>query len=274
MHLLRLTAAIVATVVVVAAKPKHHTDPAAKYRINTAKLPGLDKDLADLPQWSGEMPVGGDNTLFFWYTQAKDAKNDNLIFWHNGGPGCSSMEGLFEENGPYRSYDKGKTWKMNPHSWHNVGHMVYIDQPFGTGFSTNQTEVPNEDFVGNTMIGFYENFFKAFPEMRKKNMYITGESYAGMYIPYIAKHVLQHNEKKGANKINLKAITIGDGCVANGQIALVGGLEYLITQPWTLGNNATFIVSASMSRPSIDPLSCTYARINLHLTICFQLGRG
>ena len=54
----------------------------------------------------------------------------------NGGPGCSSMDGLFIENGPFRLKGKStQSIEVNPHSWHKLGHAVYIDQPIGTGLS-------------------------------------------------------------------------------------------------------------------------------------------
>ncbi|KAF9437593.1 Cell death protease [Entomortierella beljakovae] len=221
------------------------TDPAPQYRIDTTKLPGLDSGLTALPQWSGYMPVGSGNSLFFWYTQAANASSDNLIFWHNGGPGCSSLEGLFEENGPYRSSDGGHTWTMNPDSWHNAGHVVYIDQPFGTGFSTDKTTVPSEDFIGDTMVQFYLSFFSAFPGMKDKNMYITGESYAGRYIPYMAKHVLDYNVQNPSNSINLKAVAIGnayvDTSVSND---VINYLPYLQAHPWIVGNSQSWLTSA------------------------------
>ncbi|KAF9343333.1 hypothetical protein BGX26_005898, partial [Mortierella sp. AD094] len=73
---------------------------------------------------------------------AKDPVSDNLIFWHNGGSGCSSMDGMFDENGPHQTKDEGQTWQINPQSWHNLGCMVYIDQSFGTGFSKDNVTTP------------------------------------------------------------------------------------------------------------------------------------
>ncbi|KAG0002717.1 hypothetical protein BGZ79_002464 [Entomortierella chlamydospora] len=251
MLVLRSTVAIVAVALlsfgaIVDARPlKRDTDPAPQYRIDTSQLPGLDSGLTALPQWSGNMPVGNDNTLFFWYTQAADPTSNNLIFWHNGGPGCSSMEGLFEENGPYHTDDGGQTWTMNPNSWHNYGHVVYIDQPFGTGFSTDTTSVPNEDFIGDTMVQFYLNFFAAFPGMQSKNMYITGESYAGRYVPYMAKHVLAYNAQNPNSIIPLKAVAIGNAYIDtapnNNYVDL---LPYLQAHPWIYGNSKSWMTSA------------------------------
>ncbi|KAF9396710.1 hypothetical protein BGX21_009429, partial [Mortierella sp. AD011] len=228
---------------IVDARPVEYAiDPAPQYRIDTTKLPGLDSGLTALPQWSGNMPVGSGNTLFFWYAQAANPMSNNLIFWHNGGPGCSSMEGLFEENGPYRSSDGGKTWTLNPNSWHNNGHVVYIDQPFGTGFSTNKTSVPNEDFIGDTMVQFYLNFFAAFPEMKTKDMYITGESYAGRYVPYMAKHVLAYNAQNPSSAINLKSIAIGNAYIdISPNNDYIGLLPYLQANPWLYGNSKSWL---------------------------------
>ncbi|KAF9431623.1 hypothetical protein BGZ76_011914 [Entomortierella beljakovae] len=212
---------------------------AAQYKINTSKLPKISKDLAALNQWSGNMPVGSDNSLFFWYIQAKDRRSDNVIFWYNGGPGCSSMEGLFDENGPY--VPNGGSFELNPHSWHNIGHIIYVDQPFGTGFSHSNTTVPDEDFVGRTMVSFYRNFLKTFPELKSKKVYLTGESFAGRYIPYFAKHVLNFNDKHKSDPINLKAVAIGNGLYGNFiNNDLVDMVPFLKKHSWMYSNNQTW----------------------------------
>lgn len=74
--------------------------------------------------------------LFFWFFEArKDPKNAALSLFLGGGPGTSSLKGLFHGNGPCYVNPDSKTTRLNPHSWNNEVNMLYIDQPVQTGFS-------------------------------------------------------------------------------------------------------------------------------------------
>jgi len=48
------------------------------------------------------------------------------------------------------------------------------------------------------------------------DLYISGESYAGIYVPYLAWQVHQHNEQSATNPsiqfMNLKGFLVGNGC--------------------------------------------------------------
>ena len=108
-------------------------------------------------------------------------------------PGCSSLEGLLQENGPFL-WQYG-TFKPvpNPYTWVNLTNVVWVEQPVGTGFSQGIPTATNEEDVAAQFLGFWENFIDTFA-LQGRKIYITGESYAGYYVPYIADAMLNKND--------------------------------------------------------------------------------
>ncbi|TPX60636.1 hypothetical protein SpCBS45565_g07445 [Spizellomyces sp. 'palustris'] len=123
-----------------------------------------------------------------------------------------SMDGMFLENGPFRVTDKG-TVVVNPYSWSHNANILYVDQPAGTGLAyTNGTYATSQAQIASQFLTFLNNFLTAFPEFWRSEVYISGESFAGMYIPYIASEILMRN-RAGTQKppLHLRGITIGNG---------------------------------------------------------------
>jgi hypothetical protein len=57
------------------------------------------------------------------------------------------------------------------------------------------------------------DFFRKFPNLKKNDFYISGESYAGIYVPYLANEILEKNKLPSSEtKINLKGILVGNAC--------------------------------------------------------------
>jgi len=89
---------------------------------------------------------------------------------------------------------------------------VFIDQPVGTGFSRclNPTHYArNEEMVAENFYKFLIKFYAKFPEYAGRALYVTGESYAGHYIPAISDFIVKHPAKE----INFKGLAIGNGWV-------------------------------------------------------------
>jgi len=73
----------------------------------------------------------------------------------------------------------------------NLTNVVWVEQPAGTGYSQVRGTPPatNELEVAEQFLGFFKNFVDTFGLYNKK-IYITGESYAGYYVPYIGRYFL------------------------------------------------------------------------------------
>ncbi|KAJ8474878.1 hypothetical protein ONZ45_g15798 [Pleurotus djamor] len=114
------------------------------------------------------------------------------------------------ENGPLR-VEADFSISQNNFSWHKLADAIWVDQPVGTGYSTCDENgfVANEDQMGQDFVGFLSNLVKVFPSLATRPLYLTGESYAGTYIPYITKTIFSTPNPP----VNLRKIAIGDGAI-------------------------------------------------------------
>lgn len=181
--------------------------------VDGTKIPDVNFDVGE--SYAGLLPISLDpnetRKLYFWFFPSENpAASDEITIWLNGGPGCSSLEGLLQENGPFL-WQYG-TFKPvpNPYSWTNLTNVVWVEQPVGTGFSQGTPNATSEADVASQFMGFFKNFVDTFGLQRRK-VYITGESYAGYYVPYIADAMLNAKDTK---YFNLESIMIYDPSVS------------------------------------------------------------
>lgn len=209
---------------------------ANSYLVN--ELPGLQN--FSTSHWAGLIPIpfaGLDDygQIFHWLFEpdlGNDAINPQedksipIIIWLNGGPGCSSMDGLWIENGPFRvkkSIDGTDAPRVdiNPYSWHKSGWAIFIDQPIGTGFSIVNPNckwcdyVQNQTAVNMHMYSALQSLLLIYPFLQERKIFISGESYAGHYIPSLADYILQVNshgvEERGEFYLEIGGLAIGNG---------------------------------------------------------------
>nr|KMM63743.1 carboxypeptidase Y [Coccidioides posadasii RMSCC 3488] len=171
--------------------------------VDPSKL-GIDK----VKQYSGYLDdKENDKHLFYWFFESRnDPKNDPVVLWLNGGPGCSSLTGLFLELGP-ASIDKNLKVVHNPYSWNSNASVIFLDQPVNVGFSYSGGSVSDTIAAGKDVYALLTLFFKQFPQYATQDFHIAGESYAGHYIPVFASEILSHKNRN----INLQSVLIGNG---------------------------------------------------------------
>jgi len=214
-------------------------------------LPLLETTTTDEPltHWAGHLPVAsGDKYLFYWLFAPPSAPSNNnndddddsvpLIIWLNGGPACSSMDGLFLENGPIQWYvhnndknsdDENGTYRLrpNPYSWHLApAYTLYIDQPVGTGlsFTTSGTYPSNDREVNEDFYAWLQQFFTLHADKFVKDgrvfrkVYFSGESHAGHYIPSMMNYILQQNDKHTDDNDDSIIIPLAGAAIGNGWV--------------------------------------------------------
>ncbi len=89
--------------------------------------------------------------------------------------------------------------------------MVWVEQPIGTGFSKGTVTATSEEDVAEQLLGFWKNFMETF-SLQGYSVYIAGESYAGLYCPYIASAMLDQND---TTYYNLTGLMIYDPVLGN-----------------------------------------------------------
>ncbi|KAK9935321.1 hypothetical protein M0R45_022427 [Rubus argutus] len=179
-----------------------------------------------LPTKSGYLPVNPTtgSAIFYTFYEAQNPisplSQTPLLIWLQGGPGCSSMIGNFFELGPWRvNFNKQPSEPLalepNSGSWNRIFGLLFLDNPIGTGFSIASTpqEIPRDQFgVAKHLFAAITNFVGLDPVFKSRPIYITGESYAGKYIPAIGYYILKRNaELSKSRRVNFAGVAIGDG---------------------------------------------------------------
>ncbi|KAL7688151.1 putative peptidase S10, serine carboxypeptidase, alpha/Beta hydrolase [Plasmopara halstedii] len=189
-------------------------------------LPGLDPS-NNVTQHAGFISLYDDDTnrIFYWHIQTdQNADKAPLVIWLNGGPGCSSMQGLFLGISPFKVM-KNLTIGTNEHSWHKFANLLFVDQPVGTGMSYTKGNVyrSTEEAVAKDFYEFLIKFLQRHSTYLSDGddqvkhstaIYFFGESHAGRWIPEISEYILQRNAgHENHIKINVDGIGIGNGWV-------------------------------------------------------------
>ncbi|KAF6773576.1 hypothetical protein AHF37_07620 [Paragonimus kellicotti] len=183
---------------------KWHKEDKHNFENNTADddkitfLPGL-RVQPNFAQFSGYLRGSDDNfQLHYWFVEAVEKPSDYpLVVWLNGGPGCSSLEGLLEENGPFK-VQAGQKLVPNPHSWNKFANVLYLEAPAGVGYSfAKDGNVTTDDEL--TSLNSYHallHFMEKFPDYKNHDLFIFGESYGGVYVPTLALRILENSPKE------------------------------------------------------------------------------
>ena len=174
-------------------------------------LPGLS---ADINQFSGYITLAGTQKhIHYWFVEAEEA-NAPLVFWTNGGPGCSGLIGFMTEQGPFYP-DRDGNLMPNQYAWNKLANMVFLEQPVGVGFSYSDNEDDysiGDDQAAKDNLATILGFLERFPEFAKTQLFLTSESYGGHYLPTWASAIIDYNDglADSSKRINFQGFAVGN----------------------------------------------------------------
>ncbi|KAG5914799.1 hypothetical protein E4U42_000296 [Claviceps africana] len=180
-----------------------------KYQMRVRKHDPSKLGVDKVKQYSGYLDNDDtDKHLFYWFFESRsNPSKDPVVLWLNGGPGCSSFIGLFQELGPATLPNEDLKPVSNPYSWNSKANIIFIDQPVNTGYSYSGNRTKTSHAAAEDIYALLTLFFHEFPEYSKQDFFVTGESYAGHFIPALGREILSHAD----SNINLKGLAIGNG---------------------------------------------------------------
>ncbi|GAU51234.1 hypothetical protein TSUD_412360 [Trifolium subterraneum] len=179
------------------------------------RLPGQPK--VEFKQYAGyvDIDLKHGRSLFYYFVEAEhDPHKKPLTLWLNGGPGCSSLGGgAFTELGPFYPTGDARGLRKNSKSWNRASNLLFVESPAGVGWSySNTTSDYNtgDTTTANDMLLFFLKWYEKFPSYKSRKLFLTGESYAGHYIPQLANAILDYNAHSTNFKFNIKGLAIGN----------------------------------------------------------------
>ncbi|KAJ7244362.1 serine carboxypeptidase [Mycena rebaudengoi] len=166
--------------------------------------------------YTGYIDIEARHLFFCFFESRSEPDRDDVIFWTNGGPGCSSGLGLLMELGPCRVESAANGTKFHPESWNSKANVFFIDQPIGVGFSyaDHGEKVDTTEDAAKDIAAFVAIFFAHFKKFQGRGFHLAGESYGGRYLPVFAAEIYDQNPAliaAGLPPINLTSVIIGNG---------------------------------------------------------------
>ncbi|KAG7550885.1 Alpha/Beta hydrolase fold [Arabidopsis thaliana x Arabidopsis arenosa] len=205
-------------------------------------LPGFEGPLP-FELETGYIGVGEEEEvqLFYYFIKSeKNPKEDPLLLWLSGGPGCSSISGLLLENGPVTlkvdGYNGGSpTLVSTTYAWTKVANMIFLDQPVGTGFSyatTQLLDTPSDSGEAKRIHEFLRKWLSKHTEFISNPFYVGGDSYSGMVVPATIQEISKGNDLGFEHQINLQGYVLGNPatnteCEKNYQIPFAHGMALI-----------------------------------------------
>ncbi|CAA7396129.1 unnamed protein product [Spirodela intermedia] len=161
----------------------------------------------------------GRNLFYYFVFSEGNPEEDPVVLWLNGGPGCSSFDGFVYEHGPF-NFEAGNRpgslpqLHLNPYSWSKVSSMIYLDSPAGVGLSYSHN--PDDYTTGDLKTAsdthtFLLKWFELYPEFLGNPFFISGESFAGVYVPTLASEIAKGIQADLKPALNFKGYIVGNG---------------------------------------------------------------
>ncbi|KAH7308305.1 Alpha/Beta hydrolase protein, partial [Rhexocercosporidium sp. MPI-PUGE-AT-0058] len=172
--------------------------------------------------------------LFFWVVMSdKDPRKDPVVLWMNGGPGSSSLYGLFVQWGPYRidyPHERSKvTFRKNDYPMTKKMTWVFLEQPSGTGFSTGGPNVQDSDTAAKDISSFITALLQPTTTFKMadgdlslngRELHIAGESFGGHWLPALGSYMVSIGQHTA---VNLSSFILGNSLI---DVSLMGDAIY------------------------------------------------
>ncbi|CAH8312065.1 unnamed protein product [Eruca vesicaria subsp. sativa] len=207
--------------------------------------------------------------LFYYFIKSeRNPKEDPLLLWLSGGPGCSSISGLLFENGPLTMkldvyHGTLPSLVSTTYSWTKNSSIIFLDQPVGTGFSysrTNLGNIPSDSGEAKRIHEFLQKWLGKHQEFSSNPFYVAGDSYSGMVVPALVQEISKGNYQCCNPSINLQGYVLGNP-VTDGN-----GVNYRI--PYAYG---MALISDELYESLKRVCKGEYVNVDLSNTECLKL---
>jgi len=157
-------------------------------------LPGFNGALPEMHSGYVTVDEQAGRAIFYVLVSATgvDPTTAPLVFWYQGGPGCSGLGGMLTENGPLVPNTQGGL-SVNPISWTSIANIVYLEQPAFVGWSYSNTSSDRNTGDARATadnVRFINGFLDLYPDFAGRDTWFTGESYGGFYVPSLTAALL------------------------------------------------------------------------------------